>query len=112
MNDTPDSTIREQELARLKSLHMPGLLGTTWLSYGLYTTAFDGIMWQLALSRLKVSAEEALYVGDSPLNDVAGPQSVGMKAALFPGGHVLPADIRPDWTLQDLHGVLDIVSSA
>jgi len=52
VNDTPDSTIREQEMARLKSLHMPGSLGTTWLSYGLYTTAFDGIMWQLALSRL------------------------------------------------------------
>ena len=69
----------------------------------------DPAVFRLALSRLNVLADEALYVGDSPENDVAGPQSAGMRAALFPGGHSLPTHIRPDWVLQDLHGVLELV---
>ena len=69
----------------------------------------DPAVFRLALSRLNVLADEALYVGDSPENDVAGPQSAGMRAALFPGGHSLPTHIRPDWVLQDLRGVLELV---
>ena len=66
-------------------------------------------IYALALERLGVQASQALFLGDSPTNDVLGPQLAGMKAALFPGGHSLPAHIRPDYLLQDLRGVLEIV---
>lgn len=39
-------------------------------------------MFKRALSDLQVAPSEAMFVGDEPLNDVAGAQSVGMKAAL------------------------------
>ena len=66
-------------------------------------------IYALALEQLGVQAAETLFVGDSPLNDVLGPQQAGMKAALFPGGHALPEHIRPDYVLQDLRDVLEIV---
>ncbi len=70
----------------------------------------DPRIYALALEQLRLPPEAVVFVGDSPENDVAGPQSVGMKAALLPGGHPLPAHIRPDWTLQDLRGVLALVN--
>ncbi len=72
----------------------------------------DPRIYTLALEQLGVQASQTLFVGDSPLNDVLGPQQAGMKAALFPGGHVPPAGIRPDHVLQDLRGVLEIVKGS
>jgi putative hydrolase of the HAD superfamily len=69
----------------------------------------DPRIYKLALEQLGVRAHETLFVGDSPVNDVQGPQLAGMKAALFPGGHPLPAHIRPDFVLTDLRDVLRIV---
>ncbi len=71
----------------------------------------DPRIYALALDRLGESASEVLFVGDSPVNDVQGPQSAGMKAALFPSGHTLPAHIRPDWVLEDLRDVLGLILS-
>ncbi len=64
-------------------------------------------IYTLALEQLGVRADQTLFMGDSPTNDVLGPQQAGMKAALVPGGHALPGHIRPDYLLQDLRGVLD-----
>ncbi|GGJ61449.1 HAD family hydrolase [Deinococcus aquiradiocola] len=69
----------------------------------------DPDIFRLALARLGVDAHEAVYVGDSPGNDVLGPQGVGMRAALLPGGHALPDGVTPDWQLTDLRDVLRIV---
>ena len=65
-----------------------------------------------ALEQLGVQASETLFVGDSPTNDVWGPQQVGMEAALFPGGHALPEHIRPEYLLNDLRDVLGIVGDS
>ncbi len=43
----------------------------------------DPALFRLALERLGVSAEEALHVGDDPLDDVEGARRVGMKALLL-----------------------------
>lgn len=101
----------KKQLQALGGLGLTHLFDDVMVSEAVSLRKPDPAIFRLALSRLKVSAEEALYVGDSPLNDVAGPQSAGMKAALLPGGHPLPAHIRPDWTLQDLRGVLALVNS-
>ncbi|WP_407570557.1 HAD family hydrolase [Deinococcus altitudinis] len=101
-----------RQLECLEALALRGLIDDVLVSEAVGLRKPDPAIFRLALSRLKVGADEALYVGDSPLNDVAGPQSAGMKAALFPGGHPLPGHIRPDWMLEDLRGVLGIVSQA
>ncbi len=66
----------------------------------------DPQIYRLALEQLGLSAADTLFVGDSPLNDAAGPQRVGMRAAWLPTSHPLPAGIRPDNRLTDLRDVL------
>ncbi|WP_407539054.1 HAD family hydrolase [Deinococcus radiomollis] len=102
----------EKQLQALGGLGLTHLFDDVVVSEAVGLRKPDPAIFRLALARLNVGASEALYVGDSPLNDVAGPQLAGMKAALFPGGHPLPAHIRPDWTLRDLRGVLEIVPPA
>lgn len=65
----------------------------------------DPRIYTLALERLGVSAAETWFVGDSPKNDVWGPQQVGIRAAFLPTGHALNGE-RPDALLRDLRDVL------
>ena len=46
-------------------------------------------------------------MGDSPRNDVAGPQTAGLRAAFLPTGHALNEE-RPDAVLRDLRDVLSL----
>ncbi|GAA4018177.1 hypothetical protein GCM10022631_33800 [Deinococcus rubellus] len=72
----------------------------------------DPRIYDLALERLDVSAPATLFVGDSPANDIAGPQAAGMRAAYLPTGRPLPPDVRPDFVLRGLADVLRLVSPA
>lgn len=53
------------------------------------------------LKALKVEPEDALFVGDSPVDDVAGAKRIGMDVAwINPGGDDLPEGILlPDYTV-------------
>ena len=55
--------------------------------------------------------EEAVFVGDSPVDDVLGPKSVGMKAAwINRNNRQFPEEIpTPDYQLVDLNGLLSIL---
>jgi len=66
--------------------------------------------YALALARLGVEAPETLFVGDSPANDIAGPQAAGMRAAYLPTSHPLPPGVVPDFVLTGLSDVLQLVS--
>ena len=72
----------------------------------------DPRFYALALARLGVEAPEALFVGDSPANDIAGPQAAGMRAAYLPTGHPLPPGVVPDFVLTGLGDVLRLVAPA
>lgn len=67
----------------------------------------DPRIYRLALERLGVRAADSWFVGDSPRNDVWGPGQVGLRTAYLPTGHPLNGE-RPDVTLADLRGVLDL----
>ncbi|MGX9687836.1 HAD family hydrolase [Deinococcus wulumuqiensis] len=67
----------------------------------------DPRIYYLALKRLGVTAAQSWFVGDSPRNDVWGPGQVGLRTAYLPTGHPLNGE-RPDVTLSDLRGVLDL----
>ncbi|GAA5532712.1 phosphoglycolate phosphatase [Deinococcus aluminii] len=71
----------------------------------------DPAIYTLALARLGVSGADAWFVGDSPRNDVWGPQQVGLKAAYLPTGHGLKGE-RPDAVLRDLRDVLTLMDDA
>ncbi|MBZ9751974.1 HAD-IA family hydrolase [Deinococcus sp. HMF7620] len=67
----------------------------------------DPRIYQLALERLRVGAADAWFVGDSPRNDIWGPQAVGLRAAYLPTGHGLGGEV-PEVVLGDLRGVLGL----
>jgi len=66
----------------------------------------DPRLYALALDALDRPPSEVLFVGDSPRNDVAGPQAAGMRAAWLPTSHALPHGVTPDFVLSDLTDVL------
>ncbi|WP_424952185.1 HAD family hydrolase [Deinococcus sp.] len=101
----------EKQLKCLERLELRDLLDDVVVSETVGLRKPDPAIFRLALNRLNVRAAEALYVGDSPVNDVWGPQQAGMQAALLPGGHPPPAHVRPDFQLNDLRGVPDIVDT-
>ncbi len=66
-------------------------------------------IFNAAITRLRMDAEEILFVGDNLKMDVAGPQAVGMSAAwLNRNGSPLTDGIIPDYQITDLSELLQI----
>ena len=99
----------EKQLSCIRGLELESLLDDVLVSEAVGLRKPDPAIFHLALSRLGVSPDEALFVGDSPTNDISGPQSAGLRTALFPGGHPLPTHIRPDFRLTDLRDLRGLV---
>lgn len=66
-------------------------------------------IFTLAVSYLNLDAKEILFVGDSPANDIAGSQNVGMQAAwINRNGGELPEGIHPEFEIRALTDLLEI----
>ena len=72
-------------------------------------------VFEHALSRLGLWAEEALFVGDKPEYDVLGARNAGLRAALIereaPSSPASPDGIEPDWRLRALTELPAIVEA-
>ncbi|MCC7448087.1 MAG: HAD family hydrolase [Anaerolineae bacterium] len=69
-------------------------------------------IFEAALQCLDIQADEAVFIGDNLAADVAGAQSIGMRAVLRVSPHVMPpADsaIIPDAQITTLHDLLPIL---
>ncbi len=69
-------------------------------------------IFQAALDCLGIQADEAIFIGDSPEADIAGAQSVGMKAVLRVGTNAAPMIsglIIPDGAIHSLHELLPLL---
>ncbi len=68
-------------------------------------------IFRIALQRVRLPAEETMFVGDSPVADVAGASRVGMVSVLKdPAGRYATGPVRADHTisrLADLVAILD-----
>ena len=70
-------------------------------------------LYALAVRDLELSAEEVMYVGDSPLHDVAPPQSLGMITvwARRAARHKLDGTgIEPAYTVDDFEQLRRILA--
>ena len=70
-------------------------------------------VFQEILRRLNIAGKEAIYVGDSPQEDIKGAQSVGMRTIFIPSQFYSLADlekasIHPDFEINDLEEILQI----
>lgn len=61
------------------------------------------------LAELNVNADEALFVGDSPIDDVVGPQRAGMRACWINRLGNTAGDISPDFEINKLSELFDIL---
>lgn len=66
-------------------------------------------IFETALTRLSMKADEVLFVGDNPLTDIAGPQAVGIHTAWMNREEAPhPEPIRPDYVIHSLADLLEI----
>lgn len=71
-------------------------------------------IFDYALKKLNVTAEETIFVGDNPIADVAGAQGAGMRAILRQRPSDPPHDnvlIVPDAIIHSLHELLTIIDT-
>lgn len=100
----------EMQYAVMERLGLLALIDDLIISEAAGMAKPDPRIYALALAQLGTTAGETLFVGDSPANDVAGPQAAGMRAAYLPTGHLLPPDVMPDFVLSGLADVLRLSS--
>ncbi len=64
-------------------------------------------IFEEAIKRLGVTAEDTVYVGDSPLEDIKGAKAVGMKAVFVPSQfysieNLMESQQKPDMIVKDV----------
>jgi len=69
-------------------------------------------VFRCALSALGLGPERVLHVGDSLIEDVAGAQSVGMRAVWVKGEQGEPSGVSPDFVVPDVGAVAELVTRA
>jgi putative hydrolase of the HAD superfamily len=72
----------------------------------------DQEIFSQALSRAGCPADEVLFVGDTPLQDIAGANRAGMKSVLIQTrdyGKVADALLKPDYVIQEIPELLELV---
>ncbi len=72
----------------------------------------DPVIFQRALAKLDVKAEESVFVGDHPLNDVKAAKQVGMIGIWKRDVWWKEQKVEADYILDDLMGVLKIIECA
>lgn len=63
------------------------------------------------LSELDVDAEDAVFVGDRPRDDVFGAQAAGLRTVLLTGREVDPFDVTPDAAIPELADLLAVLDT-
>ena len=70
-------------------------------------------VFRAALAELGVAACDTWFVGDHPVNDMAGASAVGMAAIWVEGHHDWPSGApRPDASIRSLGTLPDLIRSA
>jgi HAD superfamily hydrolase (TIGR01549 family) len=71
-------------------------------------------IFQFALNKLQVQAGEAVYIGDSPNEDIKGAKQAGLKTIFIPSQFntlkdLLESKQEPDYIAKDLQTILQIL---
>ncbi len=73
-------------------------------------------IFQDALNKLQVQACEAVYIGDSPIEDIKGAKQAGLKTVFVPSQFnsldaLSESQQKPDYTAKDLKGISEKLNS-
>ena len=69
-------------------------------------------IFQTALNKLHVQADEAVYIGDSPIEDIKGAKQAGLKTIFVPSQFnplkdLIETQQKPNYISKDLKGIID-----
>lgn len=102
---------------RWPALQMAGvheLFAVGLISYSLNVRKDDPLFYDLVITAAQCQPPEILFVGDSIVNDVAGPMRAGMRACLvrphgLRPGELLPADALVISHIRELPALLELL---
>jgi putative hydrolase of the HAD superfamily len=105
------SNIDEEQLDSLVGrLGLESALDASTSSESARSCKPDPGIYELALRKAGCTAAQVLFVGDSPVHDIAGPQALGMAAALLAAdSRPAAAECFPDFVIDRLGQVVEIV---
>jgi len=71
-------------------------------------------IFQEALSKLQVQAYDAVYIGDSPIEDIKGAKQAGLKTVFVPSQFntlkdLLDSQQKPDFIVKDIQSISEIL---
>lgn len=71
----------------------------------------DAAIFRMALQSLGLSPEQSVYVGDHPVNDVAGAANVGMKTIWLQSNQPWrdELNVKPDYVIRSLQQLMEIL---
>ena len=96
--------------AKIEESGLQGLVASFTISQTVGASKPDSAIFALALQAIGARAKTTLFVGDNPELDIAGANAVGMRTAWIRLGREWPlADVTPDYTLDHVWQVRDIV---
>lgn len=93
---------------KIKQIGFQKLVDVILTSEEMGTEKPDSEIFLHAVKKLNVAPENCLFVGDHPVNDVAGAKRAGMTAAWVKNGkRWTETEFSPDYTLEDLLKIQD-----
>ncbi len=104
IGSTTDTAPLMQDIAR-SGMRFDGI----FTSESLRAYKPEAEFYQKILSEAEIYPEEALFVGDSLADDVAGPKQVGLKTCHIKRKFFRDSDIKPDYVINDMTQLVDIV---
>ena len=68
-------------------------------------------IFQTALNRLQVNPDEAVFIGDSPIEDIKGAKQAGLKTIFVPSQFstlkdLLDSKVKPDYIAEDIETII------
>lgn len=96
--------------AKIDRLSIRPLLTSIVISESAGVDKPDSRIFEIALAEVGLSAHEVAFVGDHPVNDIAGSQSAGMTGIWLPAMIDWPADVPPpQFTIRRLHDLRSLL---
>jgi HAD superfamily hydrolase (TIGR01509 family) len=101
----------EMQREKMASVALERWIPEAYISGELGVWKPHAAIFRHALDGMACTAEEAVMVGDSLPNDIAGAAAVGMRTVwVNRHGFGLPPEIRPDAVIEDLRGLPEALS--
>ncbi|MBT3346182.1 MAG: HAD family hydrolase [Gemmatimonadetes bacterium] len=104
-----NGTVKSQQ-RKLDALELEAEVDAVVISEAVGCKKPDPRIYTAALDALGVPAEQAIYIGDHPINDVLGATDAGLRAIWLEGSQDWPADRAPHrWVAQTLAEVITLI---